>query len=516
MSQDAPKLFETSRRQVLAGLGAVGLASAGAGLGTTAYFSDTESFQGNSLQAGRLDLMLDYKASYDGPNGPELIGQAPTEQQLIDQYGEQATDFDGPLTWEQRADLGFSCDTNGLINGEAMPVFDLDDVKPGDYGEVTMSFHICDNPAHVFFRANVLDDLENGITEPEGQAELEDGTDAGELADSIDVRMWYDEDCSNTYDENTGSADVLIVQDISGSMEYSQNGGVIADGQGGQTTKLAVAKDAIEAFGNQVFTSPADIEVGLFTFGNEDYIGADTPSGDDVGIELAPTDDQSALNAAVSAVEPAALGVGGTALGLAVQEANDYLQANARSSATPVMIVLTDGEQFDSNVDELAAANQAKSEGTRIVMIDINDLGDGEPQLLRDMAGSTQTVAGDGDGTDYYQSADADFADAAIDIFDSILQTIVVAEGIVFEGTLAEFGAFAADGIHLDPAPLLGDDVSNEICFRPGTHCVAFEWSVDTAVGNEIQTDSVSFDFDFAAVQCRHNDEPVNPFVDAD
>ena len=41
-----------SRRTVLAGLGAVGVASAGAGLGTTAYFNDTESFEGNQLTAG--------------------------------------------------------------------------------------------------------------------------------------------------------------------------------------------------------------------------------------------------------------------------------------------------------------------------------------------------------------------------------------------------------------------------------------------------------------------------------
>ena len=509
MSQDK-KLYNTTRRQILAGMGAVGLASAGAGLGTTAYFSDTESFQNNSLEAGSLDLKLDYKASYDGPNGPELIGQAPTDQQLIDQYGEA---MEGPLTWEERADVEFACDTEGLIDGDAMPVFDLDDVKPGDYGEVTMSFHICDNPAHVFFRSDVRADMENGLTEPE--AEVDDTPDVGELADLIDVRMWYDEDCSNTYDENTGMADVLVVQDISGSMEYAGNGGVIDDGSGGSTTKLAVATDAIGEFGDTVFASPADVELGLFTFGNEDYIGDDTPSGDDVGIELAPTDDETTFDTAVGNVEAAAEGVGGTALGLAVQEANDFLQANGRSGAQPVLIVLTDGEQFDSNIDELTAANQAKSEGTRIVTIDINDAGDGEPQLLRDMAGTTPTTAGNGDGTDYYQSAESDFATAATDIFDSILQTIVVAEAVLFEGTLRAFGDAFADGVALDPAPLMGEASTDEVCFRPGTHCVAFEWSVDTEVGNVIQSDSVGFDFDFAAVQCRHNAEPANPFTSA-
>ena len=45
-----------SRRKVLVGLGAVGVASAGAGLGTTAYFSDEQSFNDNTLTAGTLAL----------------------------------------------------------------------------------------------------------------------------------------------------------------------------------------------------------------------------------------------------------------------------------------------------------------------------------------------------------------------------------------------------------------------------------------------------------------------------
>lgn len=51
-----PKKLELSRRRLLGGLGTIGLASAGAGLGTSAYFNDTESFVGNSIQAGTLDL----------------------------------------------------------------------------------------------------------------------------------------------------------------------------------------------------------------------------------------------------------------------------------------------------------------------------------------------------------------------------------------------------------------------------------------------------------------------------
>ena len=47
-----------SRRKMLVGLGAVGVASAGAGLGTTAFFSDEESFQNNTITAGQFELAV--------------------------------------------------------------------------------------------------------------------------------------------------------------------------------------------------------------------------------------------------------------------------------------------------------------------------------------------------------------------------------------------------------------------------------------------------------------------------
>jgi len=54
-----------SRRRVLGGLGTIGVDSAGVGLGTTAFFSDSESFGNNALTAGKLDLYvyLDYGSS---------------------------------------------------------------------------------------------------------------------------------------------------------------------------------------------------------------------------------------------------------------------------------------------------------------------------------------------------------------------------------------------------------------------------------------------------------------------
>lgn len=53
------KEIRLTRRRILGGLLTVGGASAAAGAGTMAVFSDTESSSGNTVQSGTLDLKLD-------------------------------------------------------------------------------------------------------------------------------------------------------------------------------------------------------------------------------------------------------------------------------------------------------------------------------------------------------------------------------------------------------------------------------------------------------------------------
>ena len=70
MSDKTPEL---TRRRILAGIGTIGAASAAAGAGTMALFSDTETSSGNSVQAGTLDLSDGFSSSSlsigTGPNG---------------------------------------------------------------------------------------------------------------------------------------------------------------------------------------------------------------------------------------------------------------------------------------------------------------------------------------------------------------------------------------------------------------------------------------------------------------
>jgi predicted ribosomally synthesized peptide with SipW-like signal peptide len=124
--------FELSRRKALLGLGTIGLAGAGAGVGTSALFSDEESFENNSLEAGTLDLRVDYATS---------------RSSLNDQ------------------------NQSGFVDGDpASYSYTLGDVKPGDTGGLVFCPKIIDNPGYLWLGSNDgPTSSENGYTEPEPQ-----------------------------------------------------------------------------------------------------------------------------------------------------------------------------------------------------------------------------------------------------------------------------------------------------------------------------------------------------------
>ncbi|WP_227015628.1 SipW-dependent-type signal peptide-containing protein [Haloarcula sp. JP-L23] len=259
-------IIELSRRKVLAGIGTVGVASAGAGLGTTAFFSDEETFEGNTLTAGKLDLKMDWQEHYSDWSSDEeqYAGMASTKDtadyvlpggdagepimlKFSDEDGFMAAtsveafpdtdndtinDYDATLEalTDSQPNPGDICNigadtpedldpTNGLRtrnsdtydeeNEEYKSLISLDDVKPGDFGEVTFSLHLCDNPGYLWMFADNISGSENGLTEPERKDDDEDQTldadgnvvlkdsddsDGGtvELLDKIQARVWYD------------------------------------------------------------------------------------------------------------------------------------------------------------------------------------------------------------------------------------------------------------------------------------------------------------------------------------
>ena len=129
--------FEISRRKALAGLGVVGVASAGAGLGTTAYFSDQEEFEGNTITAGEFGLTVD-------PYNYEVL------------QDEESQHF----PWN--AEYGGDDDPGAFIGG----TIDIDDAKPGDHFKFCWKITVHDNPGYVLARVdpNTVKDLDGSQT----------------------------------------------------------------------------------------------------------------------------------------------------------------------------------------------------------------------------------------------------------------------------------------------------------------------------------------------------------------
>jgi len=149
--------IKLTRRKILASTGAVGLAGAGAGLGTSAFFSDEESFGNNTLTVGSLDLVVSAETYYHGAGG-----------------GIRA----GPIGDSEDDDPAFSISAT--------------DVKPGDWGVAQFCFDIDDNPAYLWTCGTLTENAENGITEPESEVDDEDtGAWAGELADELQAVLFH-------------------------------------------------------------------------------------------------------------------------------------------------------------------------------------------------------------------------------------------------------------------------------------------------------------------------------------
>ena len=164
-----------SRRKVLVGLGAVGVASAGAGLGTTAYFSDEESFEENTLTAGELDLFVHVDYSED--------------QGSFAQYSTP------PGTYINGGVVGETVEEDGVVIEEGTPLsIQVEDLKPGDSGEGEFCFSIVNNPAYMWMCGELTANDQNGTTDPE-EAALDEMFGEipvdGQLADAMQITVSY-------------------------------------------------------------------------------------------------------------------------------------------------------------------------------------------------------------------------------------------------------------------------------------------------------------------------------------
>ncbi|RAW44894.1 hypothetical protein DQW50_12060 [Halorubrum sp. 48-1-W] len=204
--------FGLSRRQMLGGLGMIGVASAGAGLGTTAYFSDEESFTDNTLTAGSLDLFVHVNYSEDQGS-----------------YGSYQTP-DG--TYIQGGVIGQTVEEDGieLTEGEELQI-EVEDLKPGDSGEGEFCFSIVDNPAYLWMCGELTSNDENTVTEPEadsGDENNEQTTDDidgdGELADAMQVTVSYCDASGEVSDDIVSGSLAEVMDALSNGVPLSGDG----------------------------------------------------------------------------------------------------------------------------------------------------------------------------------------------------------------------------------------------------------------------------------------------------
>lgn len=144
----ADKDFEISRRKALAGLGVVGVASAGAGLGTTAYFSDGETYEDNTIMAGEFGLTVE-------PN---------TDKSYVDQDG---IGPDEP-TWK----MGLSDEGGAFYEGTV----NIEDAKPGDSYKFCWNIKVENNPGYV--KIGVPGEVQDDV----GGVDVDDLFDTDELS----------------------------------------------------------------------------------------------------------------------------------------------------------------------------------------------------------------------------------------------------------------------------------------------------------------------------------------------
>ncbi len=127
---------------------------------TGAWFTNTETSQGNTFTAGIIDLKVDN-----------------------DSY---VTDSEGKLIRSEST----SWDPSDLLGKY---FFKFSDLKPGDVGEDTISLHVQNNPAWACLDITVTETPENGQTTPESLVDNSTGVNEGELQNELNFVFWKDD-----------------------------------------------------------------------------------------------------------------------------------------------------------------------------------------------------------------------------------------------------------------------------------------------------------------------------------
>jgi len=182
-------------KKILISLSIIGIVAAIAVGGTIAYFSDTETSTGNTFTAGAIDLMIDNTSYYNGQLNPET-------------------------TWSYQDPIGL--------------FFDFHDLKPGDWGDDTISIHVHNNNAWACMDFNLYNADDNGLTEPEeSDGDTTGGPGRGELQEQIHF-IWWKDDGDNVLEEGEQVfQEIISLAELNGfsiPLADSSGQGVLSEG----------------------------------------------------------------------------------------------------------------------------------------------------------------------------------------------------------------------------------------------------------------------------------------------
>ena len=167
---------------------------------TTAFFSDTETSSGNTFTAGAIDLKVDNHCYY---NNRECIcvtnSNSPYYGQCYWDIGGDGQFGDGEISGDNRCYCTW--DEKDLEENDLFANFS--DLKPGDWGEDTISFHVNSNDAWLCADVKIIEDNDVTCTDPEtGSTDPSCSRGVvgdGELDNYLTVFAWAD-DGDNIYE----------------------------------------------------------------------------------------------------------------------------------------------------------------------------------------------------------------------------------------------------------------------------------------------------------------------------
>lgn len=149
--------------------------------GTGAFFSDTETSEGNTFTAGAIDLTVDSEQHYNN---------------TVCVDGEWELDEGEVLESPQYPVIGSACSGTWLATDlGAETFFNFTDVKPGDEGENTISLHVDSNDAYACVDVSLTANDDMSSNEPELEAGDTPNTGSlfdGELAQNMNFFAWSD------------------------------------------------------------------------------------------------------------------------------------------------------------------------------------------------------------------------------------------------------------------------------------------------------------------------------------